>query len=227
MSENNKTSRSKMNTLTKGSIRKYVLASIHLYGVIKMEDLLSLILYYERIKLIKDDVIPLVNDLIKEEKVTFKDDVIANTFFFDFSLEDEEDYENALVVLDIQSEKPRYKPHKAEFLNYADWDYIEPIWPLAEMINFIAINKLVEFNNIKEIVYDVLELRENVMYNLSLEEYFDYINDRGYRFKDEDQIQEFVNCIMNVQNNTRLIENNGHTPTELFEFMLQSSDVQH
>lgn len=46
---------------------------------------------------------------------------------------------------------------------------------------------------------------------------FERINHYGFQFEDEKQVNEFLKIAMNVINNTRIWENNGFTPFELFE----------
>lgn len=45
---------------------------------------------------------------------------------------------------------------------------------------------------------------------------FDLFNDRDISFKDEKQVNEVLQLVMNLANNTKIRENNGHTPNEMF-----------
>ncbi len=46
---------------------------------------------------------------------------------------------------------------------------------------------------------------------------FDCINNRGIIFESHNQAKEVLQLVMNLSNNVRLWENNGHTPDEMHE----------
>lgn len=48
---------------------------------------------------------------------------------------------------------------------------------------------------------------------------FDIFNRNEISFKSEKQVSEVMELVMKLANNTRLWENNGHTPNEIFEKM--------
>jgi hypothetical protein len=45
----------------------------------------------------------------------------------------------------------------------------------------------------------------------------DLFNQRCVSFKGIEQVNEVLKLVMNLANNTRIWENNGHTPNEIFE----------
>ena len=56
-----------------------------------------------------------------------------------------------------------------------------------------------------------------IVYTFSPRDIFDLFNVRDVSFKDEDQVNEVLRLVMELANNTRIWENNGHTPNEIFE----------
>ena len=46
---------------------------------------------------------------------------------------------------------------------------------------------------------------------------FGHFNTAGVDFKNEKQVNEVLQLVMDLANNVRLWENNGHTPREIFE----------
>ena len=48
-------------------------------------------------------------------------------------------------------------------------------------------------------------------------EMIDQLADAGMEFTDDSQLQEFIDLLMDAHNNTRLLENRGHKPVELFK----------
>ena len=194
-------------------IKRYALAAINLYGVLKLEDFILVLNHYERDSLSKEEVIPLLELLssIDEIDLSFRQGILANGYFY---LNDSRDMRIAKNLLLVQSSKPRYLPSKEEFLKYEDDEYVEPMKPLLDLEKFIIASKLVAIKKLEDIRYDVLEIHDQIVIGGNPSDYMGYINKRGYQFKDEVQLNLFVGLTMNIHNNTRMYENNGHTPIE-------------
>jgi len=62
---------------------------------------------------------------------------------------------------------------------------------------------------------DLQDLHEMIQYNIPPEDILHFFIDLDYQFHDLDQTNDFLQKIMTVYNNTRLPQNNGHTPEEL------------
>ena len=107
-------------------LKNYIVASINLYGVIKVDDLLSIISMYESETYTKDEVIQVAELLATIEctGISFKQNIISCGLY---ELSDLDDFYNVKRLLQIQSTKPRYIPSKQEFLRYQSESYIEPI----------------------------------------------------------------------------------------------------
>jgi len=197
-------------------IKRYTFAAINLYGVIKLDDFISVFNNYENETLSKEEAIPLLELLssIDEVDLSFRQNILANGYFF---LEENRDFKEAKDLLMIQSNKPRYLPSKEEFLKYEDDDYVEPMKPLLDLEKFIIINKLVEIKKPEDIRYDVLEIHDQIILGNRMSDYMKYIRQRGYEFKDEIQVDLFAGLVMNLHNQTRMYDNNGFTPIELRE----------
>ncbi|MFH2117295.1 MAG: hypothetical protein ABII85_04530 [Bacillota bacterium] len=198
-------------------IKKYALATINLYGVIKLDDFISVFNNYEEETLSKEEAIPLLELLssIDEVDFSFRQNILANGYFF---LEENRDFKEAKDLLIIQSNKPRYLPSKEEFLKYEDDNYVEPMKPLLDLEKFIITNKFVEIKRPDDIRYDVLEIHDQIILGNRMSDYMKYIRQRGYEFKDEIQVNLFAGLVMNLHNQTRMYDNNGFTPIELREF---------
>ena len=199
-------------------IKKYAFSAINLYGVIKLDDFISLFNHYENEMLTKEDVIPVLELLssIDEIDLSFRQNLISNG---EFLLEDNKDFKVAKDLSVIQSFKPRYLPAKEEFLKYEDEDYIEPMKPLIDLEKFIITNKLVVNEKPDDIRYDVLEIHDQIILGNRMSDYMKYIRQRGYEFKDEVQVNLFAGLVINMHNQTRVYENNGFTPIELRELL--------
>ena len=115
----NKSTNQKPNRLI--LIKRYAFATINLYGVIKLDDFISVFNHYEKDFLSKEEAISLLELLssIDEIDLSFKQGILANGYFH---LSDTKDVRVAKDLLLVQSNKPRYLPSKEEFLKYEDDD---------------------------------------------------------------------------------------------------------
>ena len=202
-------------------IKKYAFAAINLYGVIKIEDFISVFNHYEKESLSKEEAIPLLELLssIDEIDLSFKQGILANGYFY---LNDSKDVRVAKDLLLAQSNKPRHLPSKEEFLKYEDDEYVEPMKPLLDLEKFIIANKLVAIKKIDDIRYDVLEIHDQIIMGGKPSDYMGYINKRGYQFIYEVQLNLFVGIVMILHNNIRMYENNNHTPIKTRELYEES-----
>ena len=132
-----------------------------------------------------------------------------------------EDYETVVnYIFSQQQNKPRYIPAKETFLRYAQDDYFEPQKPYEELKAYVLKHKLSPIGEgMDGIDGDLLDLREIIQEGASLQDYIDYFQSAGYEFKDIDKLNDFMQMLSNVHNNSRLYLNNGFTPHELFEKM--------
>jgi hypothetical protein len=121
-------------------IKRYAFSAINLYGVIKLDDFITIFNHYENEALSKEEAFPLLELLssINEIDLSFKQGILANGYFY---LNDTKDVRVAKDLLLSQSNKPRYLPSKEEFLKCEDDEYMEPMNPLLDLEKFIiAIN---------------------------------------------------------------------------------------
>lgn len=116
------------------------------------------------------------------------------------------------LLVAIRKGKPRYTPPKEEFLKYSDWDYYETTPQLLTLKAALS-----EYISDPELVLDVLEeIHDMCSAEARIQEFLDLLNSVGVKFEGMGQVEGFVQLIMDVQNNTRLWSNYGHTPSELF-----------
>ncbi|MER2089386.1 MAG: plasmid pRiA4b ORF-3 family protein [Sporosarcina sp.] len=116
-------------------------------------------------------------------------------------------------------EKPYYVPEKEELLRYADDLYYEKTnyqEKLANMLakDFFGGSTLMVKDEIDELVGQLQEVHVDLQGVV-----------RGFlerfNFKDMKQVNEYVKAVSVIANSTRIWENRGHTPGELFEMEKQ------
>lgn len=203
-------------------IKEYAYASINLYGVIKLDDFISVFNHYESSPITKEEVIPVLEllDSIDEIDLSFRESILGNGYFL---LEDSRDFKEAKALLKQQSDKPRYLPEKAEFLRYMDPEYVEPIKPLMDLEAFFIDQKMNPKRSAEDVKFDVLELHDEIVFGERLTQFVEYLEQSGYIFKDDVQIKMFGDLVKDMHNQTRMYENKGFTPSELRELMEPSN----
>lgn len=195
-------------------IKEYVFACINLYGVITLDDFISVYHRYEGTLLNKEEVIPVLEllDSIDEINVSFCDNILANGYFIPQS---SDDFIEAKAMLKLQGDKPRYLPENEEFLRYMDPTYIEPTEAMKEFEVFLTKHGMNPKRSAEDIKLDVLEFRDEIVFGEQLSHYVDYLNKAGYVFNGEIQMIAFAAVAKDMNNETRIYENKGFTPTEL------------
>jgi hypothetical protein len=198
-------------------IAKYATVAGFLYGVISTDEFVEVFNHYEETPTTAQEAWLALERFSKAEDVEYSlfDNCISGPRFIP---ELPEDLRLAKLVSTAQQGKPRYLPDKDEFLRYFEYDYREPAKPYDDLKSYILRNKLTS----KDIDgYDVnselINLREMIQGGVRNQDIIDYFTESGYKFPNMDVANEFFQKVMNAHNHTRLFENNGFTPNEIFE----------
>lgn len=198
-------------------IAKYAAAAVFLYGVISVDEFVSVFNHYEEAHTTSEEALLALKRLAKTDDVEYSiaGDIISGPEF----QPDFDDYEeNVKAIRASQKSKPRYLPDKEEFLRYVDGAYREPEKPYADLKAHILKHKLTtRGEGIDGVDGDLIDLHEMIQFGVGSTDEFDYFTERGYKFKGIDDINEFALLVMNAHNNTRMYDNNGFTPSEIFE----------
>ena len=201
-------------------INQYATAAVSLYGAISIPEFVDVFNYYEEEKTDTQEVRQVLSQLAKTDDAEYSlfNDMLSGPQFqpeFD-------DYND--IIMDIrenQAGKQRYLPNnKDEFLRYVDYCYREPEKPYAELKAYIIKHKLTDRGEgLDGIDGDLIDLHEMIQFGESANEYINYFDEMGYKFKNIDAINSFIQVLMNVHNNTRMYYNNGFTPSEIVMFV--------
>lgn len=183
------------------------IAAINLYGVISQPDLIELFNRQSDRKTTIDEMFSILIDEVYDE--------IGFCFWKDYLVDDvfeENDFKDVPSVLKDRKGKPRYQPPFEEFIRYADWDYYEFTPQLAALQDYL--------DTVITDPDEVLDLIDEIHVLCQIEtrpqELFDLLEAKGIIFDGIDQLKEVMQLIVDVQNNTRLWSNHGHTPNEIY-----------
>ncbi|OPY59022.1 MAG: hypothetical protein A4E55_00391 [Pelotomaculum sp. PtaU1.Bin035] len=188
-------------------LNNYAIAAISLYGVISQDEFVALFNSQNKRQTNIDEIFPILLDYIYADAgYCFWDEYIVDSDF------EEDDFAGVQRLVSSRQGKPRYTPSREEFLKYSVWDYYE-VTP-----QLIALKRqLSKFITDPDTVLDILdEIHDLSASEARTQEYFDLLDSAGVVFISMEQAGEMMQLIVDVQNNTRLWCNYGHTPSELF-----------
>ena len=196
--------------MNKQLIIDYAISLTHLYGIVHKEKVLEI--YNSQ----NDDKIDgqAISNVMKEAPRELKDNFVEihKDYFVAESILEFRDFDEQLK----QSKgKPYYIPEKEELLKYKDELYFEANKQYIALKDYIAEN-LLDGDDYKAqgICSDIQGICQ---FGFQINKVFDIFNNRNVNFKSEEQVNEVMQLVMDLANNTRIWENNGHTPQEIFE----------
>ena len=199
--------------ITRKLLDSYARAAVNLYGIISCEDFVD-IFNKQNIDQTTDKeihilLLPLV---LKNGWYCFYKEHIVHYLFFD-------NFDHADHLLKQQADKPRYIPEKDEFLKYIIEDYTDnDHW---RDVRFFVWDVFGCSKNSSEF-YE--EVRSYITYGDGIRELGSILDSHNLIFDGEKQLEEFINLIMTAKNNTRIWENNGYTPSELYEIISKNNE---
>ena len=206
----------RISRVRKELLAKYATAAGFLYGIIGVADFVDVFNHYEDDKTTAQETCLALERFARTEDVEYSlyDDCIYGP---DFQPDFPDDLENARIVRSHQKGKPRYLPKKEEFLRYFAPDHREPEKSYADLKAYILKHKLSVKEGLDGIDGDLIDLHEMIQSDVHTADILQSFIDRGYALHDLNAINDFVQKLTGVINNTRLFENNGFTPLELHE----------
>lgn len=186
----------------------YARAAVNLYGIISRDDFVDIFNKQNVDRTSSEELYILLLPLVlKDGWYCFYKEYIVHYMFFD-------NFDHADYLLEHQADKPRYIPDKDEFLKYVIEDYTDNDhwWNVHRFMRAV-------FGYSKDTSEGYAEVRDYITYGDGIRELGSILDRHNLIFNGEKQLQEFINLIMLAKNNTRVWENNGHTPSEIDEIL--------
>ncbi len=189
-------------------IKQYILALTNLYGQVSVDLVTEIYNDQNEEQLSVDDVeVYFDEDMSKDYVYAYKDHFVHETImqFKDFK-----------SMRKKKADKPYYIPDKEELLKYSDMLYYEKPKQYDDLMKYVKKHFFTNDHEKAEM------LCENIIEQCRRDDFkpqriFDLFNTFEVNFKNEKQINEVLQLVMELSNNVRLWENNGHTPNEIFE----------
>ena len=196
--------------MNKELIIDYAISLTHLYGLVHKDRVVQTYNLQNEEKIDGEAINNIMKEAPKELKKNFVE--IHGDYFVTESILEWDNFEEQL---DHRQDKPFYIPEKEELLKYRDETYFEVNKEYNKLLNYVT-NNLFDGDEFKaEMLCE--DVQGVCQYEFSLNNVFDEFNRRNVNFKSDEQVSEVMQIVMNLANNTRLGENNGHTPNEIFE----------
>ena len=187
-------------------LNNYAIAAVSLYGAISQDDFVALFNSQNERQTSIDEMFPiLLTYVCLNTGYCFWDEYIVDDDF------EEDNFQGVPLLVKARKGKPRYTPARDELLKYSEWDYYE-ITPQLTALKA----RLSELIPDPESVLDTIEeIHDMSAVGVRMQEYFDLLDAAGVVFDNNEQANVTIRLIVDVQNNTRLWSNYGHTPSEL------------
>ena len=182
----------------------YAQAAVNLYGIIRLDEFVGIFNSQNTDQTTPDEVYALLlpNVLKSGWYGFYKDYIVHYEVLFDF------DWVNYLE--EEQSGKPRYIPPKERFLLFERESY-------TDNDNWFRLHKFMwdAFGYSGRISNAFAEIRDHLTDNDFIKGFGGILDKYNLAFENDKQVQQFLDLIMSVKNNTRTWENKGHTPEEM------------
>jgi hemerythrin len=114
-----------------------------------------------------------------------------------------------------QAGLPYYIPEPQELLKYKDELYFEQNKAYWNLKKYVRRHLVDDDEEAAEFICD--EIQNICRFGFDIHAIMEELSLRNISFESEDQLHEMINLVMDLANNTRLWENNGHTLNELIE----------
>jgi hypothetical protein len=201
----------------KSLLATYGQAAACLYGALSISEFTELFNHYEDERTNEQEAVLALQRYLKahpyETEYSLYGEYITGPNLMPDEFED--DIESLEILRAEQKGKPRFLPEKDEFLKFTRADYFEPTRPYEEFKNYVLKNKLNEKEGLNGVDGDILNLLEMIQERVEIKEIIRHFAVNRYRFNGIEEINAFLKVVMNVWNNTRAYELNGHTPDEM------------
>ena len=195
-------------------ITDYIISLTHLYGLVHKDKVVEIYNMQNEEKIEEIDTVKLKADDINIDITELDENFVEvfNDYFVHETIMQFDEFDEELIK---RKGKPFYIPRQEDLLKYKDDNYFEINKEYENLLDFVT-KHLFDGNKSKAEIL-VEDVQGHCLHDFSPRDIFDLFNVRDVSFKDEDQVNEVLRLVMELANNTRIWENNGHTPNEIFE----------
>lgn len=191
-------------------LEEYISSLTNLYGLVSVKKVTEIYNQQNRNKINEDAVRFYSNgksELLGKESIYFHQD-----YFVKEAIMIHNEFEEQLA---IQNSKPFYVPKQDELLKYMRESNSEKNKQYRDLLKYVTTKIFAgDQQRSEDLCEDLLGI---CRFAFSMNMIMQSINNSGAVFENQAQMSELLDLIMALANNTRIWENNGHTPNELSE----------
>lgn len=195
-------------------IVKYCVACTNLYGIVPYAEVVGIFNQQNEKETCIEEVLANYQNMVLRE-VFFE---LQGEYFVHEAIDGEEEF-NAL--LDRQSDKPYYVPAKEELLKYAEDDYFERNEAYRKLKEYISAHIIKDEDAAEELCSD---LQLVCCFGDGQADIMNQFLVRDIEFESEQQVYEIGQLVYDLNNTTRMWDNRGYTPKEMFELGLSKEE---
>ncbi len=189
---------------------EYIIALTNLYGMVHKNKVVEIYnsQNVEQVSLsdVEEFLIGHPEELDNAFILTHKDYFVHETIM---------EYDDFDLLLRKKADKPHYVPEKDELLKYIDEGYFEKSKQYNDLLKYVKKNFFKDDEEKAEWLCE--DIHGVCQFGADMQTILDTFNYRNIGFEDIDQVNEVMQIVMELSNNIRIWENNGHTPHEIFE----------
>ena len=198
--------------MNKKMIVDYIISLTNLYGLVHRDKVVEIYNMQNEDKI--DETI--IAAVLKEDKKELSNNFVEihGDYFVAETIIEFDDFEEQLMQ---RTGKPFYIPNQEKLLKYKDETYHEVTKEYEKLLDYVAKNLLEGDEEAAQMICE--DIQGICQFGFSIQSVFASFNHMSVSFKNEKQVNEVMQLVMDLANNTRIWENNGHTPNEIFEMM--------
>ncbi|QGG48482.1 SEC-C metal-binding domain-containing protein [Heliorestis convoluta] len=186
----------------------YAISLTHLYGIVHKDKVVEIYNRQNNAEVNSDTLAKIARVAPLELRNNFV--VVFDDYFVEETIIEYDEFEEQLRQ---RIGKPFYVPEQEELLKYKEESYHEITKQYKALLNYLSKNIFKgDFFKAENLCSDI---QGTCQYDFSMENIIDVFNRRNVIFKNRDQVSEVMQLVIDLANNTRLCENNGHTPEEI------------
>ena len=188
----------------------YIISLTHLYGLVHKDKVVEIYNLQNEEKIDVAAINALDKNSAEDLSKNFVE--INGDYFVAESIMEFDDFNEQLKQ---RKGKPFYIPEQEELLKYKEETYFEVTEQYKALLRYVTKNIFAGDEFSAEMLCE--DVQGICQFEFSVQEVFEVFNTRGVNFKNEKQVNEVMQLVMDLANHTRIWENNGHTPNEIFE----------
>ncbi|MFB1052250.1 YecA family protein [Paraliobacillus sp. JSM ZJ581] len=191
-------------------LMQYIVALTNLYGIVDKDKTCEIYNSQNENRVSLNDIEELLINQSQELSDNFIE-IHQNYFVHEAIIE----FHEFDLMLRKKSDKPYYVPKKRELLKYADQSYFEKTKEYKALLQYVQEHFFTEKDEKAEWLCEDIQGLCHV--GADMQQILAEFDHHNIHFEDMEQMNEVAQLIIELSNNIRIWENNGHTPREIFE----------